>query len=70
MSKDVKNVYSSKCRRCNTQVFMRIFDTDVKKWMEGSNVQDAFPYLNAEEREMLISRICPTCWTKLFGEEE
>ena len=30
-------------------------------------VQDCFPYLKAEEREMLISGICPDCWNKTFS---
>ena len=36
----------------------------------GALVQDAFPYLSADEREMLISGICPTCWNDTFFDEE
>jgi hypothetical protein len=43
---------------------------DVEKWMDGALIQDAMPYLNPDERELLISRICPTCWVEMFGEEE
>lgn len=31
------------------------------------HVQDIFPELSAEARELLISHICPSCWIKLFG---
>lgn len=37
-------------------------------WEFGdATAQEAFPYLSADEREMLISGICPTCWDKTFG---
>ena len=34
------------------------------------NVQDIFPYLDAEDRELLISHICPKCWEAMFSQEE
>ncbi len=42
---------------------------DFFKWQEGELAQNAFPYLSADEREMLISGVCPKCWAKTFGEE-
>ena len=39
-------------------------------WKGGMSTQDAFPSLSADEREMLISGICPQCWDKMFGKEE
>lgn len=33
-------------------------------------VQDAFPNLNAEQREFLISGITPQEWNDTFGKEE
>lgn len=36
----------------------------------GKHAQDAFPYLSAQEREMLISGICGACWDNLFADEE
>lgn len=32
------------------------------------NIQDNFPYLSREQREILISGIHPECWDKLFKE--
>ena len=40
---------------------------DYWDWKDGAFVQDAFPYLSAEVREMLISGICPSCWNNMFG---
>lgn len=43
---------------------------DYNAWQNGALAQDAFPYLSADEREMLISGICPKCWERTFDEEE
>lgn len=32
-------------------------------------VQTAFPYLSDNDREMLLSGVCPACWEKFFGDE-
>ena len=45
-------------------------ETDYWDWQDGALVQDAFPYLSADEREMLISGICPKCWRDTFGDED
>ena len=33
-------------------------------------IQDAFPELSKEDRERLITGICPKCWKELFGDED
>lgn len=39
-------------------------------WKNGALIQNAMPWLNADDRERLISGICPECYNKMFGEEE
>lgn len=36
-------------------------------WTNGASAQVAFPYLSTDEREQLISGICPTCWARMFS---
>jgi hypothetical protein len=43
---------------------------DYLDWQNGVLAQVAFPYLSANEREALISGICPTCWEKMFGGDD
>jgi len=51
------------CLFCGMQQFIRLTEDDFKKWAyEGVYVQDAFPYLSASERELLISGIHSQCW--------
>lgn len=44
---------------------------DYDRWQKnGELIQNAMPYLTADEREMLISRTCGTCWESMFGDED
>lgn len=56
------------CPICGEEHLIPANLEDFHAWDEGALVQDTFPYLSADEREMLISGICPECWDKLFGE--
>jgi ssDNA-binding Zn-finger/Zn-ribbon topoisomerase 1 len=54
------------CPICGAETEIAVSFTDYLEWMEGELVQNAFPYLSAEERESLVSGICPSCWDKMF----
>lgn len=43
---------------------------DYVDWVRGKHVQDAFPYLTADDREWLVSRYCPKCWEEMLPPEE
>lgn len=49
-------------------VFVNV--ADYLDWQDGALVQDAFPYLSANKRELLISGCCSQCWNKMFSSEE
>lgn len=57
------------CPYCGCDNKVRVFKDDLIKWENGELAQKAFPYLSADEREMLISGYCPICWDKMFGTE-
>lgn len=58
------------CNRCKDQVEMKVVQGDYEAWENGKLIQDAMPYLSADEREVLISGTCGPCFDKLFGGEE
>ena len=60
----------TRCPFCGHANEVEVNEIDYLDWQDGTLVQDAFPYLSANEREMLISGICPTCWARTFGEEK
>ena len=57
------------CPICGETNYISVESEDWYAYVNGELAQNAFPYLFADEREMLISGICPTCWNKMFGEE-
>lgn len=58
------------CPFCGCINEVAVNEDDYWDWQDGALVQDAFPYLSADEREMLISGICPDCWERTFGDDE
>lgn len=58
------------CPICGCVNEIPVNEDDYWDWQDGALVQDAFPYLTIEEREMLISGICPDCWKDLFPEDD
>lgn len=58
------------CPFCGSVSSVSVEKGDYLNWQAGMMAQDAFPYLSAEEREMLISGICPSCWNDTFNSEE
>lgn len=56
------------CRLCREPQAFDVNGDDWARWKGGEYVQVAFPYLDAGEREMLVSATCDRCWHKMFGE--
>ena len=54
------------CGDCGKNKSFIVNDADLIAWHEGKHIQDAMPYLTAEQREMLISDTCQECWDKMF----
>lgn len=60
---------SQKCNSCGETKTLLVCITDFADWQLGKYIQDAMPYLSADERELLISKTCGTCFDKMFGGE-
>ena len=58
------------CRQCKESSELAVNKQDIVDWSAGKYIQDAMPYLSADERELLISGICGNCFDKMFGSEE
>lgn len=59
---------SIKCIQCKKHHTLSIPRKDYVDWIDGVLIQNAMPYLSAEQRELLISKICGVCFIKVFGE--
>jgi hypothetical protein len=54
------------CNICGEKIVVWVEDEDYKDWVNGKLCQDAFPYLDAGQREILISNTCGRCFDLLF----
>lgn len=58
---------SKQCMMCNQIVEIEVKIEDYQSWQEGAHIQNAFPYLTIDEREMLVSGTCGPCFDKMFS---
>lgn len=58
------------CPFCGRQHTISVPTDDFIEWQCGELIQNAMPYLSAENREFLISGICRDCQEKIFGGDE
>ena len=56
------------CFSCGKVSIMILNKTDYNSWKTKVYVQQAFPYLTASQREMVINGMHPECFDKLFPE--
>lgn len=60
----------TECPLCGQQHAIEVSDMGLIAYNRGALIQDAFPDLTKEEREMLMTGICPECWIELFEDKE
>tara|TARA_R100000322_G_scaffold52913_1_gene32848 strand:+ start:654 stop:884 length:231 start_codon:yes stop_codon:yes gene_type:complete len=58
------------CNHCDYAENILVHECDYIAWHNGQFIQDAFPYLTAGQRELMISNTCDTCWNKFFPEDD
>jgi hypothetical protein len=47
-----------------------VFERQLELWRDGMLIQDAFPMLNRDEREFIITGLTPEVWDSMMHEEE
>ena len=65
-----KIVVKVTCPFCGNESEVVVNEKDFNAWQNGELAQKAFPYLNATQREILISGLCEKCQNDVFGEED
>ena len=66
---------TEQCACCGANVELEVYEEDYIEFKTTPRtqrrfVQDIFPYLTPQDREMFISGVCPTCWEDMFPSEE
>lgn len=54
------------CPFCGAINTVEVRFEDYLDWQNGGLVQNCFPYLGADERELLMTGICENCWNMFF----
>lgn len=65
-------VLSVRCNLCGKTYALYVTKESFEEFTSPNrrHIQDIFPYLSAEEMELLISNTCPKCWEDMFGGDE
>ncbi len=50
--------------------FMDVKQIDLAAYQDGAHIQDAFPYLTANQRELILTGMTDEMWEDAFGEDE
>ena len=58
------------CPFCGAVSFVDVDEEAFIRWQSGELIQNAFPYMRADDREILISGLCYDCQADFFSEEE
>ena len=62
-----KVAIATTCPMCGDTKVLSLSEKGYKAWQNGALIQRALPDLGADDRERLISGICPSCWDKMFS---
>lgn len=62
--------FTGDCLHCKKPQTLTVSPDQFRAYETGVLIQDAFPHLDAGQREYLISGICGPCFDAMFGEPE
>lgn len=58
------------CQACTKTSEFTLDDEKVSRWQAGAYIQDVWPEMTMNDRELIISGTHPKCWEELFAEED
>ena len=62
-----KLIITRNCPFCHTPQTKEFDEVQYRKYEAGARIQDAMPYVSADDREFVITGICPKCWNSTFN---
>lgn len=58
------------CQVCSKTSEFTLDAEKIDRWKAGAYIQDVWPHMTMNDRELLISGTHPKCWEELFAEED
>ena len=55
------------CVECAECYYLPVTTEQLTRWKAGELIQKVMPHLARADRELFISGICGTCWTRIVG---
>jgi hypothetical protein len=60
------NVSTQRCVVCHKHALLDVPEDGYQKWKNGTDILQALPELDADQRELLISGVHAHCWEVLW----
>ena len=60
-------IRTRRCFHCGEQGILELPNAGIEAYENGSLIQDAFPELDRQLREQIITGTHPKCWEEMFG---
>lgn len=70
MATAIIEISTKSCMMCNKKGTVNVDVEGYELYSSGVMVQDAFPELSDDVREMIITGTHPECWDAMFPDEE
>lgn len=58
------------CPSCKDEKTFEVTEEQFQRFQTREHVQDIFSELRNDDRERLITGICPKCWDEIFEDED
>lgn len=58
-----------KCKICEDEFDLDVTSSQLFQWKQGALIQRVFSYLNADERELIMTGMCGKCYDELFYDD-
>ena len=67
----IATILTANCMYCSTEKQLVVETPSFYKWVNKEQfIQNAFPNMSVDDRELLISNTCQLCWDSIFGNDE
>jgi hypothetical protein len=66
----IMSVWAGLCPICKKGISVEVEDKGLEKYKKGAYVQDAFPNMSVNDRELIISGMCSQCWDEMIGDDD
>ena len=68
MTEEIKVRLACACPACGEVTNVEVNAAAWAAYAAGMLIQDAFPLMDADQRELLMSGTCSDCWDMMFAE--